>query len=77
MAKLSTQLINLVGELNLTAYGISQLIAAETDCSEQERKAIMRRWHRVLAGDNFRLQDIEKDLDHLGYGLRIVRITKR
>jgi len=57
---------------NLTPYRISQLISAETDPTETERKRIEQRWFRVLRGDNFRLQDVESDLAWLKVHLQLV-----
>ena len=69
---LSSQLQAWAAAQSLTPYRISQMISAETDPTETERKRIEQRWFRVLRGDNFRLQDVESDLAWLGVHLQLV-----
>lgn len=73
---LSSQLQAWAAAQNLTPYRISQMISAETDPTETERKRIEQRWFRVLRGDNFRIQDVEKDLDWLGVHLCLIQQKK-
>ena len=72
MPSLTQQLQQWAASQHLTPYRISQLIAAETDPTNAERKRIEQRWFRVLKGENFRLQDVELDLATLGVSLRLV-----
>ena len=69
---LTQQLQQWAASQNLTPYRISQMIAAETNPTNAERKRIEQRWFRVLNGKNFRLQDVESDLALLGVSLRLV-----
>lgn len=71
---LSIQLIQFARRLNLTAYGISMLVAAETDPTKKQRQSCEKRWQRVLGGENFRVKDVEKDLNALGYRLRVEKV---
>ena len=71
-ANILTQLQGVVTSLNLTPYGISQVIAAETDPSNRERMACEKRWQSWLKGEGLRtLIKLESDLNALGYNLEI------
>ncbi|MEM9116868.1 MAG: hypothetical protein AAGD09_03185 [Cyanobacteria bacterium P01_F01_bin.56] len=72
MHSLSEQLQQWATGQNLNPYRITQLIAAETDPTNREFKRIQKRWERVLNGENFRVQDIEADMELLGLKLRLV-----
>ena len=70
--KIVDQIKGLAIAKELTAYGISMLIAAETDPTESERQAIEKRWQRWLKGESLKtLEDLEADLEVLGYALKI------
>jgi len=61
--------------LNLTPYGISQHIAAETDPTEQGRMACEKRWQKWVKGENLkRLETLEADLNALGYRLKVEKL---
>lgn len=61
-------------QIGLTAYGIAQIIAGETDPTASEFKKICQRWQRWLDGKGLKtLQALEEDLDRLGYTIEIRR----
>lgn len=70
---LSEQLNLLIREeLGMNPYSVSTLLAQRRGLTEdKDRRAIERRWQRVTKGDNFRLQEVERDLIDLGYVLSI------
>lgn len=73
MPSISAQLRGVANALNLTPYGISQRIAAETDPTPQERMACEKRWQLWLKGQNLkRLEVLEADLKALGYKITII-----
>ena len=66
------QLQNVADALNLTPYGISHLIAAESQCTKRERMACEKRWQGYLKGEGLKqLSQIEADLLALGYTIEI------
>ena len=72
MDSIYTQIQKVATSLNLTAYGISQFIAAETDPTNRERMACEKRWQSWLKGEGLRtLIKLEADLDALGYSIEI------
>ena len=55
-----------------TAYQISQLTAAETDCTNKQRLAIEKWWQRKLNNEQMRtLEQLEQNLDVLGFEIVI------
>ncbi len=69
---IAAQLQSVATSLNLTPYGISHHIAAETEPTQQERMACEKRWQQWLKGRNLkRLETLESDLQALGYSLKI------
>lgn len=74
MTKIQSQLQGVAHSLNLTPYGISYAIAAETDSTKQERMATEKRWQQWLKGEGLRtLTKLESDLYALGYEIEIKR----
>lgn len=72
MPKITDQIRGVAIALNLTPYGISQMIAAETDPTTPERKRIEKRWQRWTQGEGLgTLKALEVDLKALGYSLKI------
>lgn len=72
MPSITDQIRSIPIALNLTPYGISQSIAAETDPSTPERKRIEKRWQRWSQGEGLgTLKSLESDLNALGYSLKI------
>jgi hypothetical protein len=72
---ITAQIQGLAIALNLTPYGISQRIAAETDPTKQERMACEKRWQMWLKGENLkRLETLESDLAALGYSLKVEKL---
>lgn len=61
-----------IREQNLTAWGLSQKIAAESDPEEHQRRATQERWQRWLRGDALStIEKMQTDLQTLGYTLKI------
>jgi hypothetical protein len=74
MPNITDQIRGVPIALNLTPYGISQMIAAETDPTTPERKRIEKRWQRWTQGDGLgTLKNLEADLNALGYRITIER----
>ena len=72
MPNILAQLQGVAQSLGLTPYGISQVIAAETDLTNRERMACEKRWQSWLKGEGLRtLIKLEADLNALGYSLEI------
>jgi len=70
--EITAQVKSVATALNLTPYGISHAIAAETDCTERERMACEKRWQGYTKGRGLRqLSQIEADLLALGYTIQI------
>jgi len=67
-----SQIRGVATSLNLTPYGISQMIAAKTDPTSRERMATEKRWQGWLKGEGLRtLTKLEADLEALGYTIEI------
>jgi hypothetical protein len=72
---IAAQIQAIPATLSLTPYGISHLVAAETDYTERERMACEKRWQQWGKGRNLkRLETLESDLNALGYGIKISRL---
>lgn len=69
--KFSNQLQDILNTSNLTEYGFSQLVGAETDEPIQSIQGRLNRW---LTQPPVDWQKIERDLNALGYVVKIEKL---